>query len=71
MIATITVEHNETRLVDTLTSLDTGTNLVRLRIYGGMRPAIPTTTSASAILVEIRFIKPTGTIAGGPLVLTQ
>lgn len=71
MTVAITVEHNEARLVGTLGFLDTGPNPARLRIYGGARPATPSSTPTSAMLVEIKLTKPAGTISGGLLTLTQ
>lgn len=71
MTVAITVEHNEARLAGTLGFLDTGPNPARLRIYGGTRPASPSTAPSSAMLVEIKLTKPAGTIAGGLLTLTQ
>ena len=71
MTVAITVEHNEARLAGTLAFLDAGHNPARLRIYGGLRPATPSTTPSSAMLVEIKLTKPAGTIAGGLLTLTQ
>ena len=71
MTVAITVEHNEARLAGTLAFLDTGTNSARLRIYGGTRPATPSTLPNSVMLVEIKLTKPAGTIAAGVLTLTQ
>ena len=71
MTVAITVEHNEARLAGTLGFLDTGPNPARLRIYGGTRPASPSATPSSGMLVEIKLTKPAGTIAGGLLTLTQ
>lgn len=71
MTVAITVEHNEARLSGTLSFLDAGSNPARLRIYGGTRPATPATTPSSAMLVEIRLTKPSGTISNGLLTLTQ
>jgi hypothetical protein len=71
MTVAITVEHNEARLAGTLAFLDAGPLSARLRIYGGVRPATPAATPSSAMLVEIRLTKPSGTIAGGLLTLTQ
>lgn len=71
MTVAITVEHNEARLAGTLAFLDAGPLAARLRIYGGVRPATPAATPGSAMLVEIRLTKPSGTIAGGLLTLTQ
>lgn len=71
MTVAITVEHNEARLVGTLGFLDTGPNPARLRIYGGVRPASPSTTPTSVMLVEIQLTKPAGAIANGLLTLSQ
>ena len=71
MTVAITVEHNEARLAGTLSFLDAGPNPARLRIYGGTRPATPSATPTSAMLVEIKLTKPAGTISGGLLTLTQ
>ena len=71
MTVAITVEHNEARLAGTLAFLDAGPLPARLRIYGGARPSTPASTPSSAMLVEIRLTKPSGTIGGGLLTLTQ
>lgn len=71
MTVAITVEHNEARLGGTLAFLDAGPLPARLRIYGGVRPATPAAIPSSAMLVEIQLTKPSGTIAGGLLTLTQ
>lgn len=71
MTVAITVQHNEARLAGTLGFLDTGSNPARLRIYGGTRPPNPAATPSSAMLVEIKLTKPSGTISGGLLTLTQ
>lgn len=71
MTITITQAHNNARLAGTLAYLDTGASTARLRIYGGTRPASPTTAPGSAMLVEIPLTKPAGTVAGGVLSLTQ
>lgn len=71
MTVAITPEHNAARLAGTLAFLDAGPAPARLRIYGGTRPASPSATPTSEMLVEIALTQPAGTIAGGLLTLTQ
>lgn len=71
MTITITVAHNEYRLVGSLQHLNAGEGNPAIRIYGGERPAQASQTPTSAMLVEIPLTKPAGTVANGLLNLTQ
>jgi hypothetical protein len=71
MTITITPGHNEARLTGTLTYLDTGSANARVRIYGGVRPALASDAPGTALLVEIELTKPAGTVSANQLTLTQ
>lgn len=70
MTITISAEHHAARLEGTRTFLDEGASPARVRIYGGIRPATPADTPASAMLVEVRLTKPCGSVIDGHLLLT-
>ena len=70
MTITISAEHHAARLEGTRAFLDEGASPARVRIYGGIRPATPADTPASAMLVEVRLTKPCGSVIDGHLVLT-
>ena len=70
MTITISAEHHAARLEGTRAFLDEGASPARVRIYGGIRPATPADTPASAMLVEVRLTKPCGSVIDGHLLLT-
>lgn len=70
MTMTISTEHHAARLEGTRAFLDEGSSPARVRIYGGIRPAAPADTPASAMLVEVRLTKPCGSVIDGQLLLT-
>ena len=70
MTITISAEHHAARLEGTRAFLDEGSSPARVRIYGGIRPATPADTPASAMLVEVKLTKPCGGVIDGHLLLT-
>lgn len=69
MIA-ITSLHNNSRLLGTLSFLDSGAQEARLCIYGCPRPATPYDIPEDDLLVEIPLTKPAGVIVDNALHLT-
>jgi len=70
MIA-ITTPLADARLSSVATFLDTGANNAAVRIYGETRPATPTDTPTSELLVQISLAKPCGVVSAGTLTLSQ
>ena len=69
MTVAISTELNEARLTGTLSFLDTGAGVARIRIYNGTRPA--TGGTVTTLLVEIPMDDPCGTVAAGVLTLAS
>ncbi|WP_348683110.1 hypothetical protein [Acidovorax soli] len=59
---------NDARLAALAAHLDTGAGVARVRVYGGVRPAI-TDAPASALIVELPLLKPSATLDAGQLTL--